>query len=395
MTLEKNRAEFWGLEEAESSESEKPQGFSVSWGKMYWSTIDANGNELASQQYNYSWDAANRLVGITSINPTPPTLPDNITFTYDGFGRRVGIVESHGSTVLTSKTFVWVGGELCQERDGTGSTVTKQFFAQGERIGTINYFYTLDHLGSVREMTDSNGVVHAKYDYDLYGRQTKLSGDMDADFGYTGFFMERAANLELTLFRAYDAEKGRWLNRDPLRERAGLNLYSMVDNNPLRWTDYLGLCGGGGGGNMPNTGNPSWPPIPNFPVDLPGSVSSGGGFNPLDPFAPAHDFFYGLLHGGGPYDWGTHVLPQSNQYDPNDPHFYQKVQLHDLGNVNFGIYMAAAGYPEWFAQDLAALLRPLGNPLRPGEPTTDLGNSQRAASDISNGYNYYNNLPCL
>ena len=104
MTLEKNRAEFWGVEGAESRESETAQGFSVSWGKRKWSTIDANGNELASQAYNYTWDAENRLVGMTSLNPTPPTIPDTFTFTYDGYDRRVGIVESHGSTVLTSKT---------------------------------------------------------------------------------------------------------------------------------------------------------------------------------------------------------------------------------------------------------------------------------------------------
>lgn len=66
--------------------------------------------------------------------------------------------------------------------------------------------------------------------------------------------MERAANLDLTWYRAYDPEKGRWLNRDPLQENAGLNLFAMVLNGPLNKTDPLGL------NFQPN--NPYWDPDP-------------------------------------------------------------------------------------------------------------------------------------
>jgi RHS repeat-associated protein len=242
MTLEKNRAEFWGSNGAESPEREEPQGFSVSWGKRKWSTIDANGNELASQAYKYTWDAANRLISVSSINATPATVADTVTFTYDGYGRRVGIVESHGSTVLTSKTFVWCGSQLCQERDGTGHTVNKRFYGVGEQISGTNYYYAKDRLGNIREMTDNDGNIQANYDYDLWGRQTQLSGSLSADFGFTGFYMERAAGLDLTWFRAYDPEKGRWLSRDPFEERVGLNLYEYAKDDPIRFTDPKGQC---------------------------------------------------------------------------------------------------------------------------------------------------------
>lgn len=43
--------------------------------------------------------------------------------------------------------------EMCEERDSAGSTVKKRFFGQGVQIGSTNYFYTTDHLGSIREMT--------------------------------------------------------------------------------------------------------------------------------------------------------------------------------------------------------------------------------------------------
>ena len=40
--------------------------------------------------------------------------------------------------------------------------------------------------------------------------------------------------------RYYDANTGRWLNRDPIVEKGGLNLYAMVSNNPIKYYDYLG-----------------------------------------------------------------------------------------------------------------------------------------------------------
>ena len=75
---------------------------------------DANGSLTSDNKYSYKYDAADRLISVTSINPTPPTVADTITCTYDGFGRRVGITESHGSTVLTAKTFVWCAGSFAK-----------------------------------------------------------------------------------------------------------------------------------------------------------------------------------------------------------------------------------------------------------------------------------------
>jgi RHS repeat-associated protein len=38
-------------------------------------------------------------------------------------------------------------------------------------------------------------------------------------------------------YRYYAPELGRWLNRDPVEEEGGLNLYGFVDNNPLYYVD--------------------------------------------------------------------------------------------------------------------------------------------------------------
>ncbi len=108
--------------------------------------------------------------------------------------------------------------------------------------GAFNY--TLDQLGSVREMFDSTGAVRARYDYDPYGRRTKLSGDLDANFGFTGYYVHAPTGLYLTLYRAYDSEAGRLPNRDPIGEFGGLNLYGYARNNPLRYLDTYGLASG-------------------------------------------------------------------------------------------------------------------------------------------------------
>jgi len=42
-------------------------------------------------------------------------------------------------------------------------------------------------------------------------------------------------------YRYYNPQMGRWLNRDPIGENGGLNLYGFVDNDGINYWDYLGL----------------------------------------------------------------------------------------------------------------------------------------------------------
>lgn len=120
--------------------------------------------------------------------------------------------------------------------------MTERFFSEGEQVSDTNYYFTRDHLGSVREVMNAAGVMQARYDYDPYGRMTVIAGSFTADFGYAGMYYHPASGLNLTLFRAYDSDLGRWLNRDPIGERGGLNLYAYVGNNPINRVDPLGLC---------------------------------------------------------------------------------------------------------------------------------------------------------
>lgn len=49
------------------------------------------------------------------------------------------------------------------------------------------------------------------------------------------------AHAVLYLARAYEPNLARWINRDPIGERGGLNLYAFVNNNGIDKIDPLGL----------------------------------------------------------------------------------------------------------------------------------------------------------
>jgi RHS repeat-associated protein len=187
------------------------------------------------------WDGIDRLTAVNAGN-------QRTEFTYDGLGRLAGIRLLTNGIQASLRQFVWCDNKICQERDVTGA-VTKRFFAQGVQLVTGatagSYYYTRDHLGSIRELTDGGGNVRARYSYDPVGRKTQLTGDVAADFGFAGMFWSSEAGLCLTRFRAYDPEIGRWLSRDPLRNaetRQGANLYLYAANNPVNVVDRLGLC---------------------------------------------------------------------------------------------------------------------------------------------------------
>jgi len=198
-------------------------------------TTTGAGNAVTNE-----WDAEQRLVAVNAGG-------QRTEFFYDGLGRRVRIRKLVNGSEVSNRRFVWCDDVICEERD-TNAVVSKRFLAQGMKVeagaATGSYFYTRDHLGSIREMTDTGGNVRARYAYDPFGRRTRVIGDLEADFGFAGMLWAAEAGLNLTLHRAYDPRLGRWLSRDPLENaelEEGHNLYAYVHNNPANNIDPLGL----------------------------------------------------------------------------------------------------------------------------------------------------------
>lgn len=249
-------------------------------------TYDAAGNLTDDGvKSTFEWDAVNRLTAITYPGDK------RSEFAYDGRSRRVQIVEKTGSTVTSTKRFVWIGNQIAEERDANNA-VTRRYFDEGEeRIGgtdASHYYYGRDHLGSIREVVDKVGEPRARYDFDPYGHRTKLGGTVDVDFGYTGHYFHAPSGLNLMLYRAYNASLGRWLSRDPIGERGGLNLYLYVDNDPIDAIDPLGLAKIYGNWCGPNwTGGQRETCTPNHPVGYYLPAMDG-----LDAACQFHDICY-------------------------------------------------------------------------------------------------------
>ena len=181
----------------------------------------------------YQWDAEQRLVGI--IKGT-----NQSQFFYDGLGRRLRIVETSGNVTNAERRFVWGGPEICEEHNAN-DVVVNRYFDQGEQQNGTNLYYTRDHLGSVRELTDGASALRAEYAYATYGLATKLNGDLEANFGFTGHFRHLPSGLDLTFYRALDLGNARWLSRDPVRP-IDVNLYSYAGNDPINRMDPDGGC---------------------------------------------------------------------------------------------------------------------------------------------------------
>jgi RHS repeat-associated protein len=199
-------------------------------------SYDANGNATVDGTRTYEWDARNQLTAIV-------VGAHRSEFTYDGLRRRTRIVEKDNGVVQNDTRLFWCQAAICEERAADGMTVLRRRYAQGEQVAGAATFFALDHLGSVRDVTDGSATVLARYTFEPWGKRTQASGTAMTPVGFATQRQLTAVDLSLTYFRGYDPELGRWLSEDPIGWRGGKNFYAYTGNNPVRYIDFLGLCG--------------------------------------------------------------------------------------------------------------------------------------------------------
>ena len=99
--------------------------------------------------------------------------------------------------------------------------------------------------GNVSGLVDSaDGTLDAKYEYGAFGETLRVGGETiaaDNPFRYSTKYADEESGLVYYGFRYYSPSMGRFLNRDPIGEAGGTNLYSFVENDPVNGWDYLGL----------------------------------------------------------------------------------------------------------------------------------------------------------
>jgi RHS repeat-associated protein len=202
-------------------------------------TYDSNGSPTSLAGIAYKWDGENRLLQYSN-----PTANTGSSFSYDGLGRLVRVVDTHAGLITADHSYTWCGSMRCLAHDNTqtNSPVSTQYYAQGAIIAGTPYYYVEDRLGSVMQLISATGTIAAQYTYDPYGNKTTVSGTLVSDIGYAGYFYHAVSGLNFTRHRAYDSTHARWLNRDPIGEVGGINLYAYARNNPTSLKDPRGWC---------------------------------------------------------------------------------------------------------------------------------------------------------
>ena len=165
-------------------------------------------------------------------------------YTYLSDGTKCGVVDNinNGYDYL---------GSLVYSRSGSTRTFESAVFGGGRIVYSSGayspYYYTTDHLGSTRVITNISGTVVERNDYYPFGgkhsnasypqltvNRQKFNGKELQTTGNTGFLDYGA--------RMYDDVIGRWGVVDPMAEQRQLvSPYNFVQNNPLVRIDPNGM----------------------------------------------------------------------------------------------------------------------------------------------------------
>ena len=228
---------------------------------------DADGNMTRDDRFLYSYDAENRLRSVTSRSMTNGAL--RVLNAYDHRNRRIRKtvqrlsvsvaqppalpIEIREWQTLEAHTFVWDGNNIVLEKVefADGTTRTFEYFWGLDKSGTeqgaggvegllavsmdgIFYIPCYDHNGNIVLYISETGATAAQYTYDPCGNIIESSGPLaDAfSFGFSTKYHDREIGMISYKRRVLRPDFGRWLNRDPIEEDGGVNLYAFCDNSP-------------------------------------------------------------------------------------------------------------------------------------------------------------------
>ncbi|AVR97446.1 DUF6861 domain-containing protein [Pseudoduganella armeniaca] len=211
----------------------------------------------------FEWNAAHQMVKSSVARNSSDTV-QTVRYAYDPFGRRIAKKDAFGVT-----RFVWDGNRLlCEQRGSHARTYVygEDAFVPLARIesivgGEVNSRAELihlqtDHLGTPRELTDSDGQVIWAAQYRAWGAKLAVVDERltvtwteDAasltsvqPIRFQGQYLDNETGLHYNRFRYYDPDVGRFVSSDPIGLVGGINSYQYAAN-ATTWIDPSGLSG--------------------------------------------------------------------------------------------------------------------------------------------------------
>ena len=222
-------------------------------------SYDANGNTVSQSDSsntaatrNYVYDTSDRLVEVRDGSNALIAV-----YSYDPFGRRLS------KDTGTKKIYFLYNEEgLIAEADASGQ-LTKSYGYAPQSSFTTNplwmksgngstgsaqayYTYQNDHLGTPQKLLTQSGQTVWSATYDSYGNATiDPAYTIVNNLRYPGQYYDQETGLHYNWMRYYDPRTvggGRYITSDPIGLRGGVNFYTYVGGNPLRWIDSKGLA---------------------------------------------------------------------------------------------------------------------------------------------------------
>ena len=217
-------------------------------------THDPNGNLTADANFLYRYDALNQLTNVVTKLGATNLLANR----YDGLGRR--IQATTGGTNIVR--YVYLPGTFLVLATLDGANNLLETFTHGPDLSgtlggaggiggilsqtkhqgpTTTHFLHPDSMGNVILTTDESGAVSSTYRYTPFGRPYAKTGPFTSRFTFSSKEFDGATGLGYWGYRFYSPGLGRWVNRDPIGEDGGVNLYMSFYNNSINYLDHLGL----------------------------------------------------------------------------------------------------------------------------------------------------------
>ncbi len=218
---------------------------------------DADGNLTNDGMWDYTYDGENRLVSMANIVSGSNGLLDTIYFTYDYLGRRVEKQVTNAQGTLDHR-YVYYGNALIAEiATSTGLLTRTYFWGIGQAAPllqltnfvsgspTQDYLPTFDgNRNLVSLVNASTGAIAAIYEYGPFGEllrsQQPDSTVADNPIRFSSQFTDIETGLVYYGQRFYSPTLGRFINRDPIQEAGGINLYGFCGNDPVGRFDPTG-----------------------------------------------------------------------------------------------------------------------------------------------------------